>query len=86
MQSALRKIGNSTGFVVPKPMLDAMGISGGTALDLKVEDGRLIATPVVRKVREGWAEAAKEIGALPLTEEEQDWLDVKNDFDDEWTW
>lgn len=86
MQSALRKIGNSTGFVVPRPILGALGVSGGTMLDLTVEDGRLIATPVVREVREGWAEAAKEIGALELTEEERDWLDVPNEADDDWTW
>ena len=86
MQSALRKIGNSTGLVLPRPILGAMGVSGGTILDLKVEDGRLIATPVVRSVRDGWAEAAAAIGADALTDDERAWLDVPNDADDEWTW
>lgn len=87
MQSALRKIGNSTGLVLPKPILGAMGVAGGTMLDLTVEDGRLIATPVKTKVREGWAEAAAAIGAEELTQEERDWLDAPLDADDEeWTW
>ncbi len=86
MQSALRKIGNSTGIVIPRAILGAMGVSGGTMLELEVSDGKLIATPVVRKVREGWAEAAAEIGALPLTDEEQDWLDMPDDGGEDWTW
>lgn len=86
MQSALRKIGNSTGLVLPRAILGEIGLTTGAVLDLKVEDGRLIGTPVVRKVREGWAEAAAVIGALPLTEEEQDWLDMPDDIGDDWTW
>lgn len=86
MQSALRKIGNSTGLVLPKPILGAMGVTGGTMLDLTVEDGRLIATPVKAKVREGWAEAAAAIGADELTDDERAWLYTPNEADDEWTW
>jgi antitoxin MazE len=86
MQSALRKIGNSTGLVLPRPILGAMGVAGGTVLDLKVEDGRLIATPVRRTVREGWEDAAKAIGAAPLSTDEADWLDAANDGDADWQW
>jgi antitoxin MazE len=81
MQSALRKIGNSTGIVLPRPILGAMGVAGGTILDLTVEDGRLIATPVIRK---GWEEAAKAIGTAPPAD--TDWLDAGNDSDADWTW
>lgn len=84
MQSALRKIGNSTGIVLPRPILGAMGVSGGTMLDLTVEDGRLIATPVKQAVRAGWEEAAKAVTTAPLAD--SDWLDVGNDSDTDWTW
>ena len=44
------------------------------------------ARPAKRKVREGWEEAAKRIGAEGLTDEEKDWLDMPSDFDAEWEW
>ncbi len=86
MQSALRKIGNSTGLVIPRPILWAMGVSGGEMLDLTVEDGRLVATPVKSGVRAGWEEAAKAIGSAPLSDDEQSWLHAGTDPDADWTW
>ena len=84
MQSALRKIGNSTGLVLPRPILGAMAVTSGTMLELTVEDGRLIATPVKPTVRAGWEAAAKAIAAAPL--DDMHWLDVGNDSDADWTW
>ena len=79
-------MGNSTGMILPKAILDQLGLACGAKVDLRVEDGEVIAKPVKRKVREGWEEAARVIGAEPLTEEEQEWLDMPNDFDGEWVW
>ena len=53
-------------------------------LELTVEDGRLIATPVKPTVRAGWEAAAKAIAAAPL--DDTHWLDVSNDSDADWTW
>ena len=86
MQSALRKIGNSTGLVLPRAILGEIGVTTGAMLDLRVEDGRLIATPVKNMVREGWADAAKQIGAAALTDDERDWINAPNEADDDWTW
>ncbi|MEP6784569.1 MAG: AbrB/MazE/SpoVT family DNA-binding domain-containing protein [Sphingomonadales bacterium] len=86
MQSALRKIGNSTGLVLPKHILGAMGVAGGTMLDLKVEDGRLIATPVKTKVREGWAEAAALVAAAEEDPDEAAWRAFGNESDEDWEW
>lgn len=77
-QTTLRKMGNSTGLILPKAMLDQLGLASGAKIDLRVENGEVIARPVKRKVREGWEEAAREIGAAGLTEEEREWLE----FDD----
>lgn len=85
MQTALRKMGNSTGLIVPRALLGEIGVTTGTKMDLKVEDGKLIATPL-RKPREGWAEDAERVAAHGLTEEENDWLGFGNDGDDELTW
>lgn len=85
MQTALRKMGNSTGMILPKPILRELGVESGTSMDVVVENGRVIATPLKRKIREGWAEAAAIVGAEPLTEEEREWLDFDDDIE-EWTW
>jgi antitoxin MazE len=71
MRSALRKMGNSTGIIVPAPLLRAAGLSVGAEVELIVEDGRIVATPVVKALRAGWAESAAAVGA---TEEEREWL------------
>ena len=85
MLSALRKIGNSTGIVLPKPVLAQIGLASGATLDLTVEDGRLIGTPITPAVRAGWAEDAAAIaasGEAPLS----DWSDFGNEGDDLLTW
>jgi antitoxin MazE len=84
MLTALRKMGNSTGMILPKPILKALGIETGAAMELVVEDGRVIATPVKRGVREGWEADAERIGAESLDVDSQAWLSFGNDADLEW--
>ena len=83
LQSTLRKMGNSTGMILPKAILDQLGLASGTKVELRIEDGEVIATPVRRQVREGWEEDAKRIGAEPLTQEELAWLEFDDGIDDE---
>jgi antitoxin MazE len=86
MQTALRKMGNSTGMILPKPILKALGVTTGASMELVVEEGRVIATPVRREAREGWEADAARIGAAPLTLEDQDWLSFGNEGDDALEW
>ena len=86
LQSTLRKMGNSTGLILPKPILDQLGLSSGTKVELRIENGEIIARPAKRKVREGWEEAARRVGAAGLTEEEKDWLEFDDPIDGEWKW
>lgn len=85
MQTALRKMGNSVGMIVPKAILKGTGLRAGTAMDVRIEDGKVIATPL-HHPRAGWAEEAERIGAEPLTEEERDWMAFGNEGDDELRW
>lgn len=85
MQTALRKMGNSVGMIVPKAILKETGLSAGMAMDMRVEEGKVIATPLLHP-RAGWAEEAERIGAEPLTEEEHDWMAFGNEGDDELRW
>ena len=57
MRTAIRKIGNSQGVLIPKPLLAEAGLVGG--VDMSVENGALVLRPAPSaKPRAGWAEAA----------------------------
>ena len=84
MRVAVRKLGNSSGVIIPKSMLTEIGVAAGDAVDLSLEDGRISITPIKRRPREGWAEAFAEIGKLG--EEDRVWLEFGNEGDDELTW
>ena len=84
MRAAIRKLGNSSGVIIPKSMLAEIGIAAGDAVDISLEDSCIIITPQKRRPREGWAEAFREIAgagddALP-------WPEFANDEDANLTW
>ena len=83
MRTSLRKMGNSTGMIVPRSILGAIGATTGAAMDLRVEDGKLIVTPAERVARDGWAEAA---AGLAMTGEELEWLGLGVADDAKLTW
>ena len=85
MRTALRKMGNSAGMIVPKAILTELGSAIGEDFDIKVEGGRIVAAPVRGMVRAGWAEAATLIGAEPDPAAEE-WLDLASEADADWTW
>ena len=61
MQTAVRRLGNSAGIIIPKSVLSELGLVTGDAVDLRLEDGRLILAPVRRPRRAGWADASRVI-------------------------
>jgi antitoxin MazE len=85
MQTALRKMGNSTGIILPRAILGQIGVAMGTAMDLRVEDGRLIVTPVRTARRDGWAVAAAEVAAH-VDSEAAGWQAFGNEDDPALTW
>lgn len=58
---AIRKIGNSQGVVIPKPLLVQVGLDGEAGAEMTVEDGALVLRRPAGAVRAGWAEAARSI-------------------------
>ena len=82
MEVAIRKMGNSQGILIPKPILAQLGLDG--TADLRVRDGVIEIRPIRRNPREGWANDARR-----LAEEGQDalvWPEFANDGDDQWVW
>lgn len=86
MGTAIRKIGNSAGLILPKPVLEALGAKLGDDVEFVTEGSAVRIELRPRKVREGWEESAKAIAAAGLTEEERQWLDAPLSDDDEWAW
>ena len=85
MRTALRKMGNSAGMIVPKAILSELGSEIGEDFEISIEGGRIVAAPVRAGVRAGWAEAAALIGTEPDPAAEE-WLDLDNEADADWTW
>jgi antitoxin MazE len=84
MRTALRKMGNSAGMIVPRAILDELGGAIGEELELKVENGRLVAAPVRGGLRAGWAEAAQALA--DAGDDAPVWPDFANDEDGALTW
>ncbi len=59
MEVAIRKMGNSRGVLIPKPILAQLGLQGSA--DLQVRNGAIEIRPVRSNPRQGWAEDASRI-------------------------
>lgn len=85
MRLQLRRIGNSEGVILPKAMLMQAQISG--EVDADIEDGNIVLSPVQRKPREGWAEAAKRCHAAGHDKILDNTDLIQNNFDQtDWKW
>lgn len=86
MQTAFRKMGNSVGVLVPKAFMKALGAEVGTPVHLTLEDGKLVAMPLKRDPRAGWAEDAARIAAAGDDDDCPEWRTFGTDEDADWTW
>jgi antitoxin MazE len=82
MEVAIRRMGNSQGVLIPKPILAQVGLAGSA--DLQVRDGVIEIRPIRRNPREGWADDAKRLaqqGGDALV-----WPEVANEGDADIVW
>lgn len=84
MRTALRRMGNSSGIILPKALLDRVGVRIGEEFEIDASEGRITAIRCEPKVRSGWAEAAAALAeagdAAPI------WPEFGNDDDGVLTW
>jgi antitoxin MazE len=59
MRIAIRRIGNSQGVLIPKPILAQLGLED--EVEMEVENDVIILRRPQKKVREGWADASKAV-------------------------
>jgi antitoxin MazE len=82
MEVAIRKMGNSQGVLIPKPILAQLGLEG--AADLQVRDGVIEIRPLHRHPRPGWAEDARRVAAAG--DDAPVWPEFANAADSELEW
>lgn len=63
MRASIRRMGNSAGIILPKPVLAELGVKVGDDLSPSLEKGRVVLVPAKGHPRAGWAEAARDIAA-----------------------
>jgi antitoxin MazE len=61
MLTTIRRMGNSQGVIIPKPLLQQVGLSDQA--EMVVEGNTLVLRQPRRAPRSGWAEASKELAA-----------------------
>jgi len=59
MRAPVRKMGNSSGVIIPKPILMQIGIEAGDDVDLSLDKDRIVLAPMKRHPRAGWRDASK---------------------------
>ena len=57
-------MGNSAGIILPKPVLQELGVGVGDDLSLTLEENRIVLAPAKPHPRAGWADAAKQLAAV----------------------
>lgn len=82
MEVAIRKMGNSQGVLIPKPILAQLGLEG--TADLQVRDGVIEIRAVRRNLREGWADDARRIA--DHGDDALVWPEFANDGDNDLVW
>ena len=82
MEVAIRKMGNSQGVLIPKPILAQLGLEG--TADLQVRDGVIEIRAVRSNPREGWADDARRIA--DHGDDVLVWPELANDGDNDLVW
>lgn len=82
MEVTIRKMGNSQGVLIPKPILAQLGLEGSA--DLQVRDGVIEIRPLRRNAREGWADDAQRLAAAG--DDAPVWPELGNLGDEELVW
>ncbi len=84
MKTAIRKMGNSQGVLIPKPFLMQTGLDLGE-VEIEVENDAIVIRKPKRKSREGWAQACQMIAARS-SEQPIAWPLIPNESDKEFSW
>jgi antitoxin MazE len=82
VQVSIRKMGNSQGILIPKPILKQLGLTD--AADLQVNGNVIEIRPLKRNPREGWVQDSQRLAATG--DDAMVWPEVGNEGDAELVW
>ena len=82
MKVAIRRMGNSQGVLIPKPLLAQVGLE--SEAEMVIQRDSIVLRRPLKKVREGWAEASRSIVASD--DDKLVWPEFANDGDTELRW
>lgn len=82
MQVSIRKMGNSQGILIPKPILMQLGLVD--VADLQVNGNVIEIRPIKRNPREGWAQDSQRLASTG--DDALVWPEVGNEGDAELLW
>jgi antitoxin MazE len=82
MKTAIRKLGNSQGIIIPKPLLAQVGLEGEA--ELSVENDAIVLRKPAVSPRAGWAEASRKIAEAD--DDALVWPEFGNEGDKDLKW
>jgi len=82
MKTTIRRMGNSRGVIIPKPVLAQLGLQDEA--EMVVEKDCILLRRPEKRAREGWAEASQKIAAE--REDKLVWPEFANEADVELQW
>lgn len=82
MKISIRKMGNSQGVIIPKPLLAQAGLENEA--EMVIENGCIVLRRPRVDSREGWAAASQRIAALD--DDALVWVDFANEADADLRW
>jgi antitoxin MazE len=82
MLTKIRRLGNSRGILIPKPLLKQAGLEDQA--EILIEGNTLVLRKPRKAPRQGWAEDSKRLAAHG--EDKLVWPEFANEADVDWTW
>lgn len=82
MKTTIRRMGNSRGVIIPKPVLAQVGLQDEA--EMIVQKDCIVLRRPENKAREGWAEASQKIAAD--SDDELVWPEFANEADADLRW
>ena len=83
MKTTLRKMGNSTGIIIPKTFLTELDFESDD-VEMTIENNAIVIRKPVKDVRLGWAEASEALAAKG--EDVLQWPSFANQSSEDVTW
>lgn len=82
MKVTIRRLGNSQGVIIPKPILQQVGLE--SEAEMVVEKGAIVLRKPTSDVRAGWAEASKALA--DAGDDALAWPEFGNEADKDLRW